>query len=132
MPVAGTETILVVDDETAVLNMARAMLTRYGYGVISASGGRDAVTAVRSRPNLKIHLALLDVVMQDMAGPEVARELRELVPGLPVLFMTGFPDQHQLLKARGMHVLYKPFTSLGLIRRVREILDRPRAAAAPE
>lgn len=132
MPIAGTETILVVDDELAVLDMTRAMLTRYGYSVISAAGGRDVLAAVRSRPHLKIHLALVDVVMQDMAGPELACELRALVPGLPVLFMTGFPDQHQLLKARGMHVLYKPFTSIALIRRVREILDRPRAAAAPE
>ncbi|HLK47534.1 MAG TPA: response regulator [Bryobacteraceae bacterium] len=132
MPIAGTETVLVVDDESAVLNMTRAMLTRYGYGVISATAGRDALTAVRSRPHLKIHIALIDVVMQDMAGPELARELWQIVPGLPVLFMTGFPDQHQLLKASGMHVLYKPFTSIRLIRRVREILDRPRAAAAPE
>jgi len=130
MPAAGSETVLLVDDESAVLSMAVAMLTRYGYGVVSASGGRDALEICRNRPELKIHLALIDVVMQDMAGPELARELQQLRPGTPILFMTGFPDQHQILTAQKLPVLYKPFTSVSLIRRIRDVLDRPKSSAA--
>lgn len=130
MPTTGIETILLVDDENAVLSMTSAMLTRYGYAVIPASEGRAALEMISSRPDLKIDLALVDVVMQDMAGPELARELHQLRPGLPVLFMTGFPDQHQLLMAQRLPVLFKPFTSVTLIRRIREILDRPKSTAA--
>lgn len=130
MPVLGIETILLVDDESAVVTMASAMLTRYGYTVVAASGGREALAICSQRPDLKIHLALIDVVMQDMAGPEVARELQELRPGTPILFMTGFPDQHQILTAQKLPVLYKPFTSISLIRRIRDVLDRPRSSAA--
>jgi two-component system cell cycle sensor histidine kinase/response regulator CckA len=130
MPTAGMETILVLDDEAMVLNMASAMLTRYGYAVLPYSKGREALTILARQPDLKVDLAVIDVVMQDMAGPEVARELRYLRPALPVLFMTGFPDQHQILTAQRLPVLYKPFTSVSLIRRIRDILDRPKATAA--
>src|SRR5690242_17714091 len=100
MPTTGIETILVVDDEAAVLNMASAMLTRYGYAVLPYSEGREALALVASQPRRKIDLAVIDVVMQDMAGPEVARELHYLRPELPILFMTGFPDQHRTLTAQ--------------------------------
>jgi len=132
MPATGIETILVVDDENAVLNMTRAMLTRYGYAVIPASEGRATIAMIAGQPELKIDLALVDVVMQDMAGPELARELHQLRPGLPVLFMTGFSDQYQILVAQRMPVLLKPFTSVTLIRRIREILDRPKSTAATQ
>ena len=130
MPVPGTETILIIDDESAVLKMAQAMLARYGYAVIATASGKEALTTLRRRPDLKIDLALVDVVMQDMAGPEVAREIHCLRPSLPILFMTGFPDQHQILTAQKLSVLYKPFTSVSLVRRIRDILDRPKSAAA--
>ncbi len=132
MPVAGIETILLVDDESAVLTMAAAMLTRYGYSVVTASGGLEALEICRNRPDLEIDLALIDVVMQDMAGPEVAHELQESRPGLPVLFMTGFADQHYLLTSQKLPVLFKPFTSVKLIRRIRDVLDRPKSSAATQ
>lgn len=130
MPITGSETILLIDDESAVLTMATAMLRRYGYQVLPASGGREALALCRNRAAQKIDLALIDVVMQDMAGPEVARDLAELRPGMPILFMTGFPDQHRLLASQRFPVLRKPFTSVSLIRCVRDVLDRPRSAAA--
>ncbi len=130
MPAEGTETILLVDDESAVLTMAQAMLSRYGYRVVAAPGGREALDLCKCCPNLKIDLAVIDVVMQDMAGPELARELQEIRPALPILFMTGFMDQHQLLAAQNLPVLHKQFTSVTLVRRIREVLDRPKSAAA--
>lgn len=130
MPVAGIETVLLVDDESAVLTMASAMLTRYGYSVVAVSGGREAMALCRNRPDLNIDLALIDVVMQDMGGPELAHELEQLRPRTPILFMTGFPDQHQSLMLQGFPVLYKPFTSVTLIRKIREVLDRPKSSSA--
>lgn len=106
------------------------MLTRYDYKVITASAGREALVILRLQPDLKIDIALIDVVMQDMPGTDVARELSFIRPGLPVLLMTGFPDQHQILVSQGLHVLSKPFTSVTLVRRIRDILDRPKATAA--
>ncbi len=73
-------------------------------------------------------LALLDVVMKDMSGPELAAELQRLRPEMPILFVTGYPDQFAILEERKIPVLKKPFTSLTLIQRIREILNGPTMA----
>lgn len=124
MPQSGPATILVVDDDPMVRVMTEQMLTRFGYKVIALAAGQDAVRLFETRADLSIHLAVVDVVMQDMSGPEVADEIRRMRPVLPVLFMTGFPDQFDALRERGQPVLRKPFTSLTLIRKVREVLRR--------
>lgn len=64
--------------------------------------------------------------MPDMSGPELALEVQSRYPGLSVLFITGYPDQLAIMLGRNQPVLKKPFTSVTLIRRIREILDRPR------
>ena len=130
MPEPGTETILVVDDELMVLAMTHAMLSRYGYPAIPATSGKQALDLLQRWTDLKIHLALIDVVMRDMDGPELAAEIHRIRPELPVLYMTGFVDQHQLLMAQNQPVVYKPFTSVALIKRIRQVLDRPQSSTA--
>src|SRR5579859_6920121 len=109
-------TILVVDDTTAILAMTEAMLNRHGYTVIAVADGRTAIGLLETGHDLRIDLVLLDVVMKDMTGPETASEIRRLRPGLPVVFMTGFPEHSELLQLQDESVIRKPFSSLTLVR----------------
>lgn len=127
MPSAGRETILIVDDERMIRLMCEAILARYGYQPISTASGEETLQLFLNQPDLHVDLALLDVVIKDMSGPELAPGLQRLRPGLRILFMTGYPDQLAILEERKLPVLKKPFTSVTLIQRVREMLDGPTA-----
>ena len=116
------ETILVAEDEESVRELVRTLLDRLGYRVLVANDGLEAVTiAERERP----HLLLTDVIMPGLAGPEVARRVRELHPGTPVLFMSGYTagaiDRHSLVES-GATLLHKPFTPAVLASAVRTAL----------
>jgi DNA-binding NtrC family response regulator len=128
MPAAGRETILIVDDHRLIRLMCEAILARYGYQPISTASGEETLLLLSRQPELQVDLVLLDIVMKDMSGPELAVELQRLRPGLPILFMTGFPDQLAILAERNVPVLKKPFTSVTLTGRIRQILDGPRVA----
>lgn len=130
MPDKGSESILVVDDEPVLRSMAETMLTRYGYEAITIGSGEEAVRLLERQPDLRLDLAVLDVVMPDMSGPELADEIQRLRPGLRILFITGYPDQYAALAERHLPVLTKPFTSVKLIRKIREVLDKPQAAGS--
>jgi CheY-like chemotaxis protein len=92
---------------------------------LEAAGGDEAVRVVESRDG-PVHLLLTDMVMPDRSGREVADTLRALRPGVKVLYMSGYTDdaivRHGILKATDAF-LQKPFTPLGLSRKVREVLD---------
>src|SRR5690349_1949996 len=118
MPTTGTETVLVVDDQRLIRLMCEAILVRYGYHAISAASGEEAVQLVL-QPELQLDLVLVDVMMPDMSGPELALEVQRLRPGLPILFITGYPDQAAIMLERNQPVLQKPFTSVTLIQRIR-------------
>src|SRR2546423_1183551 len=92
MILEGSETVLVVDDERFVLSVAHGMVTRHGYKVVVASSGKEAMTLFESRPDLKIDIALLDIVMPLIAGPELALELQQIRPNLPIIFISGYPE----------------------------------------
>jgi DNA-binding NtrC family response regulator len=130
MPERGSETILIVDDEPVLRSMAEIMLTRYGYQAITVGRGEEVLRVLDQQPHLRIDLAVLDVVMPDMSGPELAVEIQRMRPGLRILFITGYPDQYAALAERNFPVLTKPFTSVRLIRKVREVLDKPQAASS--
>ena len=120
VPVAGRtgETILLVEDDSAVRRVAATLLTKIGYRVIQADGGKEAL-AVSDVELATVHLLLTDVMMPGMAGPEIATALTSRRPGLRVLFMSGY-------NAESVHnVMRKPFTLDTLSRRVREMLDQP-------
>jgi CheY-like chemotaxis protein len=126
MPQEGFETILVIDDNSVVLRITEAMLSRHGYRTISCQSGQQAIEFLQNDASAEIHLALVDIVMKDMNGTEAASEIHRLRPDLPVIFMTGFPEHAEFFAAQGQTVLRKPFTSLTLIRFIQGVLNRNR------
>ncbi len=132
MPEHGTETILVVDDELIILNMAQAMLTRYGYSVLVARTPDEAVHFMEVWPDQKVDLAVVDVIMPVMDGFELADRMHAIRPGLPVLYMSSYSERIELRPERVRNVPFvaKPFTSVTLTRKIRDMLDMPGSAFA--
>jgi PAS domain S-box-containing protein len=125
----GDETILLVEDEKSILEMAGIMLESLGYHVLYASTPRRAVELAEMNRDL-VHLLITDVVMPERNGRDLAHILREIIPGLRCLFMSGYTSnviaQHGILD-EGMHFIPKPFTSRALAASVRTALDQPAA-----
>jgi PAS domain S-box-containing protein len=125
MRITGTETILVVEDEEALLRISLRTLEAAGYRVLTATNGDEALL-VSARHVGDIHLLLTDVVMPRMGGRALAQALSKVRPALKVLYMSGYTDDaivhHGVLDA-GTHFLAKPFTTVDMTRKVREILD---------
>jgi two-component system cell cycle sensor histidine kinase/response regulator CckA len=121
----GNETILVVEDEEVVRNLACRGLREQGYTVLEARHGREALEQVE-RDHPQIDLVISDVVMPELGGRELGRRLAVLRPELPVLYMSGYTGddviQRGLLEP-GVPFQQKPFTPEGLARKVREMLD---------
>ena len=121
----GGETILVVEDEDLVLDVARRILTRHGYRVLAARGGSEAV-AMLSEHRGPIHLLLTDVVMPGLTGKQVAERVIERRPKIRVLYMSGYPESvitSQGVVQRGIHLVSKPFVAADLLDHVRATLD---------
>jgi hypothetical protein len=122
---AGTETVLLVEDDDLVRSLAGRVLERSGYTVVAAAGAAAAIEAVRGRLD-SIDLLLTDVVMPGMSGRELATLLLAERPGLRVMYMSGYaPDaiHGEAMSRLGEVFLEKPFTPLGLARAVRATLD---------
>ena len=124
----GSETILLVEDEAAVRTFARRVLVGLGYTVLEAASGNDALSVAASRET-SIDLLVTDVQMPHMQGPTLARLLGAARPGLPVLFMSGFPGEPLTSAPDGsaeISLLAKPFDAAALGGAVRRALDTPR------
>jgi len=124
---AGNETILLVEDEPAVRDLAQRILRRKGYRVVTAPNGQEALDFVK-RHSGPLDLLVTDLVMPQMDGRELAQRLAALRPGLRVLFMSGYTGD--TIAQRGVldpdvAFIEKPFGPEGLARKVREILDAP-------
>jgi CheY-like chemotaxis protein len=123
----GSETILLVEDEEGVRDLAREILEASGYRVLVARHPPEALPIVATHDET-IHLMVTDVVMPTMSGPELAERIRGLRPNLHVLYMSGYADnaivQHGVLEA-GLAFLQKPFTPDALVRKVRDALAMP-------
>jgi two-component system cell cycle sensor histidine kinase/response regulator CckA len=123
----GSETILVVEDEELVRSLASRSLREYGYIVIEAGHGVDALRQLEFRP--EVDLVISDVVMPAMGGRELGRRLASLRPSLPVLYISGYTGedvtQRGLLEP-GAPFQQKPFAPEELARKVREMLDAAR------
>lgn len=124
-PVAGgTETILVAEDHEGLRQLAQETLTGLGYNVLLAADGEQALQEFQR--SSETHLAVLDVVLPKLSGPEVYAKLQETQPSLPVIFATGYsPDLAMIQKVQqqGFPVLQKPYSSRSLARAVRKTLD---------
>lgn len=120
----GTETVLVVDDDAAVRELTRAILTRFGYQVTDVSHPHAALRLARE--GQRFDLIVSDVVMPGMDGSEMIRELTAIAPGFEFLYISGFADASNAdaaLQCDAAHFLGKPFTPTALATKVRELLD---------
>jgi CheY-like chemotaxis protein len=128
----GTETILVVEDDQAVRNIAARVLRGAGYQVLTAKDGQEALLVLETKAN-DIDLVLTDVVMPQMSGKQLAERLFAMRPDMPVVFMSGYTDnmieRHGVLEP-GTLLISKPFSAGELGTKVRAALDAPRRVGA--
>jgi signal transduction histidine kinase len=121
----GTETILLVEDEAAVRQIAARTLRAQGYTVIEAANGTEALQITHTHPGA-INLILTDVVMPSMGGGALVEQLKALYPAIKMLFTSGYTDDtivhHGQLKP-GVQFIQKPFSPAALARKVRDVLD---------
>jgi two-component system cell cycle sensor histidine kinase/response regulator CckA len=122
----GTEVVLLVEDETPVLDLVARFLRHQGYTVLEAADGEQALRIAEAHGKERIHLLLTDVVMPKMNGRELADRLKRLRPDLKVLFISGYTDnaivRHGVLDA-GVNFLQKPFSVATLGQKIRGALD---------
>jgi two-component system cell cycle sensor histidine kinase/response regulator CckA len=127
IPERGSETILLVEDEKGVRELAREYLASSGYTVIEAEDGHTALelAAMHVGP---IHLLLTDVVMPGISGRELAERVSQIRPGIKIIYMSGYTDQavvhHGILRNDAV-LLQKPFTLMTLAGKLREMLAVP-------
>lgn len=121
----GTATILLAEDDTDVRNLSRWALEEFGYKVIEASDGTEALRKFAENRG-KIQLLLLDVVMPYKNGVEVFNEIRRLEPEIKVLFMSGYPADllhKEDVREAGLHFVAKPVSPRNLLREVNRVLE---------
>ncbi len=122
----GSETVLIVEDDDRLRNLALKILKKHGYMVLEAQDGEEALKVCEEHEG-PVHLLLTDVVMPKMSGKEVAKNLQLLRPDTEVIYMSGYLDNtitHHGILAPGLNFLEKPFSPKDLARIVREVLNR--------
>ncbi len=123
--VEGNETILLVEDDTAIREMVKEMLSIMGYTVLEASNGNRAIEISRNTTE-RIDLLITDVVMPGISGRQLAQQMSKLREDMKILYMTGYTDEailrHGILE-HGLRFVQKPFTFETLAFKVRELLD---------
>jgi CheY-like chemotaxis protein len=125
----GSETILVAEDDEGLRRLAERVLQEYGYDVLTAAAGDQALLACEqlARP---LDLLLTDVVMPRMSGRQLAERLAPIQPRMKVLYMSGYTDDaivHHGVLDSGVEFIHKPFKPELLVQKVRSVLDRDKA-----
>ena len=132
-PRRGSETILIIEDEDVVRNLASRGLSDHGYAVVQAKNGVEALRYVKEHPG-NVDLVISDVVMPEMGGRELGQHLALFEPELPILYMSGYTGEDVVQRGLldpGAPFQQKPFTPATLASKVRLMLDqRPRTRAA--
>jgi CheY-like chemotaxis protein len=121
----GHETILLVEDEDSVRQVASRILRRNGYTVVEASNGVEALRECEER-GAQVDLIVTDIVMPEMGGFELAERVRTMRPSARILFTSGYTEDAVLRRSflePGAEFLEKPFTPARLAQRAREVLD---------
>jgi CheY-like chemotaxis protein len=122
----GNETLLVAEDDVSLRQLAREVLESYGYTVISAENGEDAITKFMENRE-RISLVLLDMIMPKKNGKEVREAIRKVSPGIKILFSSGYTMdiiKTKELMETDFDFIHKPFLPKELLMKVREVLDR--------
>jgi two-component system, cell cycle sensor histidine kinase and response regulator CckA len=125
-PARGSETILLVEDEQAVRNVATRVLRNQGYFVVAACNGEEAL-ALADKVGGAIDLVLTDVIMPDMPGPELVKRIWQRWPGIGVIYMSGYAQDDKIraeMADRETAFLQKPFSADSLLITVRQVLDQ--------
>ncbi len=123
---AGTEQILLVDDEQAILTMGKKMLRRLGYQVTSRTSSIEALEVFKDNPD-KFDVIITDMAMPNMSGDKLSYELNKIRPGIPVLLCTGFSEQMTKKRAASLGIkgfLLKPIVMKDLSQKIRDVLDQ--------
>lgn len=123
--VRGSETILLVEDDDAVRDVAEQALSAQGYQVLCAQNGTEALRIAEEHRN-QIQLIVTDVVMPELGGLDLAESIRAKHPRIAILYVSGYTGENiarREIDALKEHFLQKPFTPLGLARKVRSLLD---------
>ena len=121
----GQETVLVVEDEELVRRVARRILQHYGYTILEASTGKEALVIGEQYPG-PIHLLLTDVMMPEMGGKELVNHWKDQHPETKVIFTSGYTENaivHNGTLDPNIHFIQKPYRPDALARMVREVLD---------
>jgi PAS domain S-box-containing protein len=123
IPLGHGETVLLVEDEPALLELGKRMLEKLGYLVLAAATPAEAIGLAEAHAS-EVHLLITDVVMPEMNGPDLAKQLQALHPSLKVLFMSGFTAN--MIASRGvldegMNFIQKPFSMKDLAGKVQEV-----------
>jgi CheY-like chemotaxis protein len=123
---SGTETILLVEDNEAVRSSIKALLEEFGYNVIKAADGDQAITICRENIDF-VQLVISDVIMPRQSGKEVYDELKKIRPDIKVLFISGYPADILTKKGivgEGINFISKPINPEVFLRKIREVLDK--------
>ena len=126
MRLRGSETVLAVDDDPVMLELVSEVLKPFGYNVIFASSGEEALDVAASLQEKKIDLLLTDVILPGIKGQELAKQLLDSYPEVNVLFMSGYicPSMaHNNSEQRFEGFIQKPFAPKSLLRKMRRLLD---------
>jgi DNA-binding NtrC family response regulator len=121
----GTETILLVEDDEAILNLSKMILEKLGYTVLAALTPVYAIHLAEEHPG-GLHLLITDVVMPEMHGRELAEQLGAICPDLKCLYMSGYTADviaHRGILDEGVNFIQKPFGCDELAAKVRQVLD---------
>jgi CheY-like chemotaxis protein len=122
----GSEAVLIVEDDAEVRQLICQILRARGYQVLESTKGEEAIRIARAFPHA-LPLVVADVILPEMSGPEVVRQVEAARPGIRALYISGYTDEavlrHGMLEP-GVMFLSKPFVPEVLARKVREVLDR--------
>jgi two-component system, cell cycle sensor histidine kinase and response regulator CckA len=116
-----SETILLVEDHSALLKLVKQILEDAGFTVISATSAKQAIRLEAEFPGT-IDLLLSDVRMRGMSGPILAKKLKERRPQMRVVLMSGYPGGALLVLNYGWHYIEKPFVPLALVGKIKDVL----------